>query len=148
MDIQNQPENEIDDIQQPEEQPDVQPDVSRYKFADEVVEKRNILATIGKSYRRKIYKLNDITELYITNMGAKFINMGASYIKNMSTNIEIICNNVSKDSSYDTLDFVNSIIDYFFKTLAYKYKLTKKIPNLPDYTIAEIKEIAEQFHKN
>ena len=137
MEIQNQPENEIDDIQHP--------DVSRYKFADEVLEKRNILATIGKSYRRKIYKLNDITELYITNMGAKFINMGASYIKNMSTNIEIICNNVSRDSSYDTLDFVNSIIDYFFKNLANKYKLTKKIPNLPDYTIAEIKEIAEQI---
>ena len=137
METQNQPEKEIDDIQHP--------DVSRYKFADEVLEKRNILATIGKSYRRKIYKLNDIIELYITNMGSKFIFMGATYIKNMSTNIEIICNNVSRDSSYDTLDFVNSIIDYFFKNLANKYKLTKKIPNLPDYTIAEIKEIAEQI---
>ena len=99
METQNQPENEIDDIQQP--------DASRYKFADEVLEKRNILATIGKSYRRKIYKLNDITELYINDMKTKFINMGASYIKNMSTNIEIICNNVSRESSYDTLDFVN-----------------------------------------
>jgi hypothetical protein len=137
METQNQ--QEIDDIQQS--------DVSRYKFADEVLEKRNILATIGKSYRRKIYKLNDITELYINNMTTKFINMGATYIKNMSTNIEIICNNVSRESSYDTLDFVNSIIEYFFKTLANKYKLTKKIPNLPDYTIAEIKEIAEQVNK-
>lgn len=143
METQNQPENEIDDIQQPEEQPDV----SRYKFADEVLEKRNILATIGKSYRRKIYKLNDITELYINNMTTKFTNMGTTYIKNMSTNIEIICNNVSRESSYDTLDFVNSIIEYFFKNLAYKYKLTKKIPNLPDYTIAEIKEIAEHVNK-
>ena len=143
METQNQPENEIDDIQQPEEQPDV----SRYKFADEVLEKRNILATIGKSYRRKIYKLNDITELYINNMTTKFTNMGTTYIKNMSTNIEIICNNVSRESSYDTLDFVNSIIEYFFKNLANKYKLTKKIPNLPDYTIAEIKEIAEQNTK-
>jgi len=133
METQNQP-----------EQQEEQPDVSKYKFADEVLEKRNILATIGKSYRRKIYKLNDITELYITNMGCKFINFGATYIKNMSSNVETICNNVSRDSSYDTLDFINSIIEYFFKTLAYKYKLTKKIPNLPDYTIAEIKEIAEQ----
>lgn len=143
METQNQQENEIDDIQQPEEQPDV----SRYKFADEVLEKRNILATIGKSYRRKIYKLNDITELYINNMTTKFTNMGTTYIKNMSTNIEIICNNVSRESSYDTLDFVNSIIEYFFKNLANKYKLTKKIPNLPDYTIAEIKEIAEHVNK-
>lgn len=143
METQNQPEKEIDDIQQLEEQPDV----SRYKFADEVLEKRNILATIGKSYRRKIYKLNDITELYINNMTTKFTNMGTTYIKNMSTNIEIICNNVSRESSYDTLDFVNSIIEYFFKNLANKYKLTKKIPNLPDYTIAEIKEIAEQNTK-
>jgi hypothetical protein len=138
METQKQPENEIDDIQQP--------DVSKYKFADEVLEKRNILATIGKSYRRKIYKLNDIVELYITNMGCKFINFGATYIKNMSSNVELICNNVSRESSYDTLDFVNSIIDYFFKNLAYKYKLTKKMPNLPDYTIAEIKEIAEQIN--
>ena len=142
MENQNRP-----DIQQEETQLN-QIDASRYKFADNVLEKRNILATIGKSYRRKIYKLNDITELYINDMTTKFINMGSTYIKNMSTNVELICNNVSRDSSYDTLDFVNSIIDYFFKTLAYKYKLTKKIPNLPDYTIAEIKEIAEQFHKN
>ena len=136
METQNQPEQQKEN-----------PDVSRYKFADEVLEKRNILATIGKSYRRKIYKLNDITELYINDMTTKFINMGSTYIKNMSTNVELICNNVSRDSSYDTLDFVNSIIDYFFKTLAYKYKLTKKIPNLPDYTIAEIKEIAEHVNK-
>ena len=141
MENQNRP-----DIQQEETQLN-QIDASRYKFADNVLEKRNILASIGKSYRRKIYKLNDITELYINDITTKFTNMGASYIKNMSTNIEIICNNVSRDSSYDTLDFVNSIIEYFFKNLAYKYKLTKKIPNLPDYTIAEIKEIAEQNTK-
>ena len=134
------------DIQQEETQLN-QIDASRYKFADNVIEKRNILATIGKLYRRKIYKLNDITDLYINDMTSKFTNMGATYIKNMSSNVELICNNVSSDSSYDTLDFVNSIIDYFFKNLANKYKLTKKIPNLPDYTIAEIKEIAEQVNK-
>lgn len=134
------------DIQQEETQLN-QIDASRYKFADNVIEKRNILATIGKLYRRKIYKLNDITDLYINDMTSKFTNMGATYIKNMSSNVELICNNVSSDSSYDTLDFVNSIIDYFFKNLANKYKLTKKIPNLPDYTIAEIKEIAEQIKK-
>lgn len=140
MENQNRP-----DIQQ-EETHQNQIDASRYKFADEVLEKRNILATIGKSYRRKIYKLNDITDLYINDMTTKFTNMGTTYIKNMSSNVETICNNVSRDSSYDTLDFVNSIIDYFFKNIAYKYKLTKKIPNLPDYTIAEIKEIAEQIN--
>ena len=146
MENQNRPDIQKEEIQQEEIQ-QKQIDVSKYKFADEVLEKRNILVTIGKSYRRKIYKLNDITDLYISDMTNKFTNMGSSYIKNMSSNVETICNNVSRDSSYDTLDFVNSVIDYFFKNIAYKYKLTKKIPTLPDYTIAEIKEIAEQLNK-
>ena len=53
-----------------------------------------------------------------------------------------IFNNVSRQSKYDIVEFVNSVIQYGYKMISYKYTKNKIEPKLPDYTMAEIKDLA------
>ena len=112
------------------------------EFTETVLSNLEILKTIGDSYRRKIYKIDDITSYFITNMKLKSANMGEKYINDMVTNINKIFNNVSRQSKYDIVEFVNSVIQYGYKMISYKYTKNKIEPKLPDYTMAEIKDLA------
>ena len=112
-------------------------------YADKVMYNVELLLSTGKIYRRKVYMISDVIDFYVKNMKIKFSNMGEKYITDMIKNINIIINNVSRYSKYDVLEYVNSIIQYFFKNLAFKFNLTKKEPLLPDYTLPEINDLAK-----
>ena len=113
------------------------------EYADKVMNNIDILSSTGKIYRRKAYMITDIIDFYVKNMKIKFSNMGEKYITDMIKHINTIINNVSRYSKYDVLEYVDSIIQYFFKSLAFKFNLTKKEPSLPDYTLPEIKDLAK-----
>ena len=93
-------------------------------FAETVLTSVELLKTTGKSYRRKIYKVDDILCYFIDNMKLKFSNMGDKYIIEMIKNINNIFNNVSRQSNYDMLEFVYLVIEYGYKMISYKF--TKK----------------------
>jgi hypothetical protein len=112
------------------------------EFADNVITDVEFLFTIGKSYRKKIYKLGDIVKYFIDNMKIKNANLGNKYLEKMVINIETIFRNASRYSKYDTLEFINSIIKYGLKMISYKYTKDKIEPTLPDYTLAEIQDAA------
>ena len=127
-------------------------------FAEKVLEKINLLNTTGKNYRRVNHKLVDIIQYYIENMQNKYNHIGTNYVNKMTTNIQTIftklieyCINTNKNEknntelTYDTLEFANNIIDWYFKCLAFKYNLTKIQPQLPDYIISEINDIAKSM---
>jgi len=46
---------------------------------------------------------------------------------------------------YYILEFANNIIDWYFKCLAFKYNLIKIQPQIPDYIISEINDIAKSM---
>ena len=117
------------------------------EFAESVIYIIELLSTTGKSYRKKIYKLNDITKYFIENMKIKNASLGAKYIDNMVINIETIIKNISRQSNYDVLEFIHSIIKYGFKMISYKYTKNKIEPTLPDYTLAEIQDAVQDLEK-
>jgi len=131
---------------------------SNQTFAEKVLEKINLLNTTGKNYRRVNHKLVDIIQYYIENMQNKYNHIGTNYVNKMTTNIQTIftklieyCINTNKNEknntelTYDTLEFANNIIDWYFKCLAFKYNLIKIQPQIPDYIISEINDIAKSM---
>jgi len=110
-------------------------------FAELVINNVNILLTTGKSYRKQIYKLDDIIKYFIVNMKNKNASLGNKYLEKMVINIETIIINVSRQSKYDVLEFINSIIKYGLNMISYKYTKNKIEPTLPDYTLAEIQDL-------
>jgi len=114
-------------------------------FADTVITSVETLKTNGKSYRRKIYKINDIINYFIDNMKIKNKNLGDKYITDMINNVNKIFENVSRQSKYDVLEFVNLVIKYGYKMISCKYTKKKIEPTLPDYTLAEIKDLQNQL---
>ena len=118
-------------------------------FAEKVLDKINLLNTTGKNYRRTNHKLDQIVKYYIENMQNKYNHIGTNYVNKMTTNIQTIFTKIFEKNktelTYDTLEFVNNIIDWYFKCLAFKYNLTKIQPQLPDYIISEINDIAKSM---
>jgi len=131
---------------------------SNQTFAEKVLDKINLLNTTGKNYRRTNHKLDQIVKYYIENMQNKYNHIGTNYVNKMTTNIQTIftklieyCINTNKNEknktelTYDTLEFANNIIDWYFKCLAFKYNLIKIQPQIPDYIISEINDIAKSM---
>ena len=116
------------------------------EFASKVLQNIQILATTGKNYRRVNHKLENIKNYYIESMKTKFTQLGTHYLDIMTNNINTIFNKIMEKQNYESLEFINNIINWYFKHLAYKYKLTKTQPQLPDYIIAEISDIAKSLH--
>ena len=113
------------------------------EFTETIIKLVEKLKQEGKSYRRKIYKFNDIINYFIDNMKIKNKNLGDKYINDMVININNIFENVSRQSKYDVLEFVKLVIQYGYKMISYKYTKNKIEPTLPDYTVAEIKEMKQ-----
>jgi len=118
-------------------------DQTHSAYTEKIISNIEMLSTIGKSYRKTIYKTNDLIKIYSDNMRIKNINMGEKYINDMIININNIFANVSRQSKYDLIEFVNSVILYSFKKISFKYTKKKIDPELPDYTMAEIKDLAK-----
>ena len=132
-------------------------------FAKKVLEKITMLSTTGKNYRRINHKLDNIKADYIQNMKNKYSNMGTNYLDKMSSNIETIFCKIIQKQNYEALEFINNVVTWYFKCLAFKYNLIKIQPTstesqphvigldgkptcgLPDYTIAEINDICKSL---
>ena len=122
---------------------------SNQTFAEKVLDKINLLNTTGKNYRRTNHKLDQIVKYYIEHMQNKYNHIGTNYVNKMNTNIQTIFTKIFEKNktelTYDTLEFANNIIDWYFKCLAFKYNLTKIQPQIPDYIISEINDIAKSM---
>lgn len=105
----------------------------------------NTLRTTGKSYRRKLHFLQDIQAKYLEAAISKNIHILPNYIPKLTTYLTTIFTHISETSPYDAHQFIQDIINWYFKSLAYQYKITKKEPTLPDYILAEIKDIANSI---
>lgn len=112
-------------------------------YADMVISKLELLATTGKLYRTKLYKITNVLDYYIEQMKLQHNNMGEKYITEMSNNIIIIFTNVSRYTNYDILEYVNLVIVYVFNTISFRYTKKQIQPKLPDYTLAELHEYAK-----
>ena len=112
-------------------------------YKESVIEKIELLSTYGRLYRKKIYKLTDILKIYIDQIKLQFANLGDKYIADTIFNIYTIFINATKYSAYDLLEFVNFVIVYGYKMIAFKYTKNHSPPKIPDYTIAEINDLAK-----
>ena len=113
----------------------------RDKLSITIISKLEELQTIGLAFNRKIYKLNNLIDIYIYDMKEKHCNMGDKYISNMVSNIYNIINSISRQSSYDKLEFVNLVIKYVSKMISFLHTKQKNKPTLPDYTLDEIRDL-------
>ena len=92
------------------------------KFKIDVITKLEQLYNYGLSIDNTTYTINKVITIYVKSMKLKFQNLGSTYSNSMVTNIETIINNITKDSQYDTIEFVNSILNYCINTLYLSYK--------------------------
>ena len=114
-------------------------------FKSEVVNKLEDIYKNGISIDDKTYSINKVITIYVKNMKLKFNLLGTSYLTNMVKDIENIINNLTIKSNYDNLEFVNNILNYSIKMLHYKNKKTSIEPTIPDYTLAEIKDMGKNL---
>jgi hypothetical protein len=109
------------------------------KFIYNTINIINTLNTTGKKYRQVTHTLNNVITQYTDIMHTTHSHLGNNYLQLFTQYIMYIFNNYAYN--YDALELINNVIKWYFKTLAFKYNLTKQKPNLPDYTIAEIQHI-------
>lgn len=113
----------------------------RDKLSITTISKLEELHRNGLAFNRKIYKLNNLIDIYISDMKEKNCNMGDKYISDMVSNIYNIINSISRQSSYDKLEFVNLVIKYVLKMISFLHTKQKNKPTLPDYTLDEIRDL-------
>lgn len=112
------------------------------KFKLDVINKLDQLYNYGLTIDNTTYTINKIITIYVKSMKLKFQNLGSTYCNTMVKHIETIINNSTKDSQYDTIEFINSILNYCINTLYFYNKKINREPPLPDYTMDEIKDMA------
>ena len=74
--------------------------------------------------------------------------LGPVILERMHTHVSHIFANITSNTPYEVLDFVNTVIKWYFKTLRTRRdRITLAIipVPLPDYTIPEIKELYENM---
>lgn len=112
-------------------------------FKTEVVNKLEDIYINGFTIDDKTYKINKIITIYVKNMKLKFNYLGQTYLNNMVKDVENIINNLTIKSNYDNLEYVNNILNYCIKSLFFENKKISVEPKIPDYTLAEIKDMAK-----
>lgn len=113
-------------------------------FKKSVLNKLDDIYVNGITIDDKTYKINKVVILYIKNMKLKFNYLGTTYINNMVKNVEKIINNLNMKSCYDNLEYVNNILNYCIKSIDYMHKKINVLPTMPDYTIDEIRDMADK----
>jgi hypothetical protein len=119
--------------------------INKKNFTIDVLNKLEYIYINGIYSDEKHYSINKIITIYIKNMKEKFKSLGTTYLSNMVKDVETIINNLTIKSNYDNIEFVNSILNYCIKSIDYKHKKITIMPNLPDYTISEIKDMAKSL---
>ena len=114
-------------------------------FKTDVLTKLEDLYENGLYIDDKKYSINKIISIYIKNMKEKFKLLGPTYLINMVKDVENIINNLSINSNYDNIEFVNSILQYCIKHIDYTHKKINVEPIIPDYTLAEIKDMGKHL---
>ena len=114
-------------------------------FKTNVIHKLEDLYENGLYIDDKKYTINKIISIYIKNMKDKFKSLGPTYLINMVKDVENIINNLTIKSNYDNIEFVNSILHYCIKNIDYTHKKINTLPNLPDYTIDEIRDMTKSL---
>jgi len=112
-------------------------------FKTDVINKLEDIYKNGISIDDKAYNINKVINIYVKNMKVKFNYLGPTYLTNMVKDIENVINNLNIKSNYDNLEFVNNILNYCIKMLHYKHKKNSVEPTIPDYTLAEIKDMGK-----
>ena len=114
-------------------------------FKTEVINKLENIYTNGISIDDKTYTINKVITIYVKNMKVKFSSLGPTYLHNMVKDIENIINNLTIKSNYDNLEYVNNVLNFCIKNIHYKHKKISVEPTIPDYTLAEIKDMAKNM---
>jgi hypothetical protein len=120
------------------------------KFRKQVLESIFNLQGDGLLYNRSRYTLDQLLGSYIAKMNEKHTSLGTNILEKMNNYIIHIFTNVSNDTPYEVLDFINTVIKWYFRGLIKRRDpiTLAVIPvELPDYTIPEIKELYESMPK-
>lgn len=102
----------------------------------------------GQLYNRKKHTLEQVINSYLAKIIAKHAILGSTILERMQTHINHIFNHVQTNTPYEVLDFINSVIKWYFRTLIKRgNRITLEVDPvlLPDYTIHEIKELYESM---
>lgn len=108
----------------------------------------NILQTDGyySNITQTTHTLSDVASSYIQAMHQKNSTLGHHYLDNMANNIDTIARNVGINSNFDIIEYMYKVIVWYFNCIAYtQQNTTKKPPQLPDYILSEIKEMAQSI---
>lgn len=116
------------------------------KFKNNTLERLNKLKSNGISYRRIIHKMDNVLAKYILDMNEKNKQLGNRNLELMSIAVNSIFSNITISSSYDVIEYVHNVMEWYFKCLAFKYNLTKIQPKLPDYIIPEILDLSKNIN--
>ena len=114
----------------------------RLSFQEKVFQTINTLNTSGRIYRRRIHTYQSIQDKYLIEVVKQNQHLGANYQAKLQEYIKNIFTNIHPAASYDAFQYINDVITWYFKSLAFFYKLTKKEPGMPDYILSEIKDIS------
>ena len=119
------------------------------EFKTQVLEIVSNLKGAGQLYRRKLHTLEMITNTYKKDMLEQHKVMGANILEKLGDYITHIMTHTNDASTYEHLEFVNSVIKWYFKLLGRRKNAQGQLPSvaLPDYTIPEIKEIYSSISK-
>lgn len=111
-------------------------------FQEKVFQIITTLKTSGRVYRRRIHTYQSIQDKYLIEVVKQNQHLGANYQAKLQEYIKNIFTNIHPAASYDAFQYINDVITWYFKSLAFFYKLTKKEPGMPDYILSEIKDIS------
>lgn len=118
------------------------------EFRKQVLQTIFNLQKSGIIFNRKQYTLEHVLNSYITKILEKNTMFGTVIIERMNNHVLHIFNNINSNTPYEVLDFVNTVIKWYFKTLRIRRdRITLAIipVPLPDYTIPEIKDLYESM---
>lgn len=118
------------------------------KFRREVLESISNLQGTGQLFNRKRYTLEHVLTSYVAKMNEKHTMLGSVILERMGSHVAYIFNHVKSDTPFEVLDFINTIIKWYFRSLIKRRnRITLELEPvaLPDYTIPEIKELYESM---
>jgi hypothetical protein len=118
------------------------------KFRKTILDTFNILQHDGHLFRRRKHTLEMILTEYIKKMHSKYTSLGSNILQRLQEHIINIFKNINPNSNYETLEYINNVIKWYFKSLTIHRNKTSKeviIVSLPDYTIPEIKELHDNM---
>lgn len=114
------------------------------KFRSTILNSISNLQGSGQLFNRKIHTLANVLNAYVVKMNEKHIMLGPVILERMGSHVVYIFNNVKSDTSFEVLDFISTIIKWYFRSLIKRRNRITLAPepvSLPDYTIPEIKEL-------